>query len=156
MKNCACRNTQAALAKADEAKAMGTQPVLSDLLVEESWRQILRPEFQKPYWTKLQQFLHEEWASQKTFPPQHLIFRSSQSRWLSLAFLCLCRTFSLVTSSKPACDLWNAFCSSTSMPACSNNCRCWVYEFECWLLPCARDTFLAAGISHIDRSHAGQ
>ena len=66
-----------ALAKADEAKAQGMQPILSELLVEDSWRQILRAEFEKPYWTKLQQFLHEEWASQKVFPPQHLVFRSA-------------------------------------------------------------------------------
>ena len=74
-----CRNTQVALAKLEEAKAQGVQPTLSELLVEDSWRQILGSEFQKPYWTKLQQFLHEEWASHKIFPPQHLVFRSSNS-----------------------------------------------------------------------------
>ena len=58
---------------------MGIHPALSDLLMEDSWREVLQSEFQKPYWTKLQQFLHEEWGSQKIFPPQHLIFRSTSA-----------------------------------------------------------------------------
>lgn len=70
------RNTANALAKVDEAKAQGVQPALAELLGEDSWRKVLMAEFDKPYWTQLQQFLHEEWASKKIFPPQHLIFRS--------------------------------------------------------------------------------
>lgn len=62
--------------RVEQAAQQGGQPALADLLVEESWRQHLKAEFQKPYMAKLQGFLQEEWAKHTVFPPKHLIFRS--------------------------------------------------------------------------------
>ena len=58
-----------------EVEAGGGQPDLLGLLADESWREVLGPEFKKPYMAKLQHFLHQEWAAHKVFPPQNLIFR---------------------------------------------------------------------------------
>ena len=71
----AARNVEVAKLRVEQAALQQTQPGLTDLLIDESWRQHLKAEFQKPYMAKLQSFLHEEWAKQTVFPPKHLIFR---------------------------------------------------------------------------------
>lgn len=73
------RNVGVAELRVEQSKARGGQPTLEDLLIEESWRKRLRPEFKKPYMAKLQGFLHKEWANQKIYPPKHLVFRQGPS-----------------------------------------------------------------------------
>jgi uracil-DNA glycosylase len=59
-----------------KAESVGGLPRLGDLLVEDSWRQLLAPELAKPSWADLEAFVHSEWAgSQMVFPPKHAIFR---------------------------------------------------------------------------------
>jgi hypothetical protein len=50
-------------------------PRLADLLVEPSWREVLGPEFGKPYMPQLQAFLEKEWAAATVYPAQEAIFR---------------------------------------------------------------------------------
>ena len=38
------------------------------------WKDILQPEFEKPYWHKLEAAVEEEYAAHKVFPPKELIF----------------------------------------------------------------------------------
>lgn len=73
--NFLCRNTGVVEALITQAEARGNSPSLKDLLIEESWKQHLQSEFSKPYMSKLEQFLHEEWKANSIFPPKHLIFR---------------------------------------------------------------------------------
>ncbi len=42
--------------------------------IEESWREILREEFESPYFEALRKFLHEERKSHTIYPPGPLIF----------------------------------------------------------------------------------
>jgi uracil-DNA glycosylase len=50
-------------------------PRLENLLVDNSWRAALAPEFGRPYMAQLADFLSSEWKQQTIYPPQHLIFR---------------------------------------------------------------------------------
>ena len=38
------------------------------------WNPILRAEFDKPYWTELQRFVHDERAAHQVFPPHDEVF----------------------------------------------------------------------------------
>lgn len=51
---------------------------LEELLVEESWLEVLPGEFQKPYAKKLCKFVESEIreSSVPVYPPQHLIFNA--------------------------------------------------------------------------------
>ena len=71
-----CRNLEAAQAVVTAAKAADRQPQLSSLLIEPSWLQHMRPEFDKPYFKQLQKFLDAEWKAQSVYPPPEMIFRS--------------------------------------------------------------------------------
>jgi len=44
--------------------------------IEESWRNILKDEFEKPYFKLLTQFIREEYSSQQIYPPAKLIFNA--------------------------------------------------------------------------------
>ena len=47
--------------------------------IEESWRQVLQPEFDKPYFEQLVRFVKSEYATQQCFPPAGLIFNAFNS-----------------------------------------------------------------------------
>ena len=38
------------------------------------WREVLKDEFDKPYWGKLEAFVEEEWANQTVYPPKEDVF----------------------------------------------------------------------------------
>lgn len=44
--------------------------------IEESWRQVLQPEFDKPYFGLLAQFVRQEYRTRQCFPPAAQIFRA--------------------------------------------------------------------------------
>ena len=47
-----------------------------EVKIEESWKNQLQDEFEKPYFKELTEFVRSEYASQKIFPPAKLIFNS--------------------------------------------------------------------------------
>jgi uracil-DNA glycosylase len=72
-------NRNGALAKqvVIRAEKMGSVPILSDLLIEESWRSLLGEEMSKKYFTELESFVRSEWTTGKlVFPPKDSIFRA--------------------------------------------------------------------------------
>ena len=71
----AAKCTAVAELRVQQAAAQGVPVGLQDLLVDESWRAALGPEFSKPYIQQLAAFLADEWKSQQIFPPQPFIFR---------------------------------------------------------------------------------
>ena len=92
--------------------------IAMEVKIEASWKKILQPEFDKPYFKQLTDFVRDEYRSRQVFPPASLIFnafnlcpfdktkvviigqdpyhetfgfrRWNQSRWTELRFL-LCR-----------------------------------------------------------------
>ena len=44
--------------------------------IEDSWRQVLQPEFDKPYFGLLAQFVRQEYRTRQCFPPAAQIFRA--------------------------------------------------------------------------------
>ena len=44
--------------------------------IDESWRQVLQPEFDKPYFELLTNFVRHAYATRQCFPPAGLIFRA--------------------------------------------------------------------------------
>ncbi len=59
------------------AEQAGSLPVLHDLLLEDSWRELLGSEFSKPYFKELERFVHAEWGKHMVFPPKDSIFRQA-------------------------------------------------------------------------------
>ena len=47
--------------------------------IEESWRQILQPEFDKPYFELLTTFVRQQYQTRQCFPPARLIFNAFDS-----------------------------------------------------------------------------
>ena len=47
-----------------------------DVKIEPSWKELLKDEFDKPYFNQLVNFVKQEYATQKTYPPGKLIFAS--------------------------------------------------------------------------------
>ncbi len=47
-----------------------------NIKIEESWNQVLKEEFNKPYFQQLINFVKEEYATKTIFPPGPLIFRA--------------------------------------------------------------------------------
>lgn len=45
-----------------------------DVRIEDSWKQRLQPEFNKPYFEKLVAFVKQEYARYTIYPPGHLLF----------------------------------------------------------------------------------
>ena len=61
----------------EAAQTAGTTPDLAALLVEQTWRVILGPEFSKAYMQSLREFLAREWrGGPKIFPAPGNIFRA--------------------------------------------------------------------------------
>lgn len=50
-----------------------------EVRIEESWKQVLQPEFDKPYFELLTSFIRAEYASKQVFPPARLIFNAFDS-----------------------------------------------------------------------------
>ena len=44
--------------------------------IHESWREVLQPEFDSPYFAALADFVHREYASGTVYPPGRLIFHA--------------------------------------------------------------------------------
>jgi len=47
--------------------------------IEESWKEVLQPEFDKPYFELLASFVRNEYATKQCFPPARLIFNAFDS-----------------------------------------------------------------------------
>ncbi|MCQ2328299.1 MAG: uracil-DNA glycosylase [Paludibacteraceae bacterium] len=47
--------------------------------IEDSWKQVLQPEFDKPYFDILTSFVRREYATKQCFPPGNLIFNAFNS-----------------------------------------------------------------------------
>lgn len=47
-----------------------------NVTIAESWKPYLQPEFDKPYFPKLAEFLRQEYTSQRIYPPGRLIFNA--------------------------------------------------------------------------------
>jgi len=47
-----------------------------DVRIEQSWKNILQPEFDKPYFEQLTEFVRNEYKTRLTFPPASLIFNA--------------------------------------------------------------------------------
>ncbi|WP_372773687.1 uracil-DNA glycosylase [Mangrovibacterium sp.] len=47
-----------------------------DVKIDESWKAILRDEFEKPYFDKLTEFVHREYREYTVYPPAKLIFNA--------------------------------------------------------------------------------
>lgn len=50
--------------------------IIMDVKIEESWKEQLQEEFEKPYFKKLTEFVRSEYASQTIYPPAKLIFNA--------------------------------------------------------------------------------
>lgn len=50
-----------------------------DVRIENSWKQVMQPEFDKPYFELLTSFVRQEYHSQQCFPPAPLIFNAFDS-----------------------------------------------------------------------------
>jgi len=50
-----------------------------EVRIEESWRQVLQSEFDKPYFELLTSFVRREYATKQCFPPARLIFNAFDS-----------------------------------------------------------------------------
>ncbi len=50
-----------------------------EVKIEESWKQRLSPEFEKPYFIALTEFVHAEYRAKQIFPPAKLIFNAFDS-----------------------------------------------------------------------------
>ncbi len=47
-----------------------------NVIISDSWKPALQPEFDKPYFVKLAEFLREEYATQRVYPPGKLLFNA--------------------------------------------------------------------------------
>lgn len=47
-----------------------------DVVLEPSWKEVLKEEFEKPYFTKLTEFVRAEYLSSSVFPPPKVLFRA--------------------------------------------------------------------------------
>jgi len=47
-----------------------------DVRIEQSWKEVLQPEFDKPYFEELTKFVRSEYQTKKIFPPANLIFNA--------------------------------------------------------------------------------
>ena len=50
-----------------------------DVSIEESWKEHLKDEFDKPYFETLIQFVRQEYKSHTVYPPGKLIFNAFDS-----------------------------------------------------------------------------
>lgn len=47
-----------------------------DVKIESSWKKVMENEFEKPYFSRLVDFVRNEYSSHKVFPPGNMIFRA--------------------------------------------------------------------------------
>lgn len=47
-----------------------------DVRIEQSWKEVLQPEFDKPYFKTLTDFVRQEYSTTEVFPPARLIFNA--------------------------------------------------------------------------------
>jgi len=58
-------------------KNQGKYPLLRDLLLEPSWKDLLKIEFDKKYMKTLEQFIHQEWSRTiPIYPSKEMIFHA--------------------------------------------------------------------------------
>ena len=51
-----------------------------DVKIEPSWKELLKDEFEKPYFSELIQFVKNEYKTTKIYPPGKLIFNAFDPR----------------------------------------------------------------------------
>ena len=49
---------------------------MKDVKIDETWKAILKPEFKKPYWEELTEFVRQQYLSGKVYPPAKNVFRA--------------------------------------------------------------------------------
>lgn len=49
---------------------------MADVKINESWKKVLEPEFEKTYWQDLTQFVRDEYRTKTVYPPAKEIFRA--------------------------------------------------------------------------------
>ncbi len=49
---------------------------MKDVKIDETWKAVLKTEFQKPYWEELTEFVRSQYLSGKIYPPAKNIFRA--------------------------------------------------------------------------------
>ena len=49
---------------------------MKDVKIDETWKAVLKKEFQKPYWEELTEFVRSQYLSGKVYPPAKNIFRA--------------------------------------------------------------------------------
>ncbi|MFA5770393.1 MAG: uracil-DNA glycosylase [Patescibacteria group bacterium] len=49
---------------------------MKDVKIEETWKRVLKTEFQKSYWKELTEFIRKQYLSSKVYPPAKDIFRA--------------------------------------------------------------------------------
>ena len=66
------------MAAGDRCPAEGREAreVLVDVKIEESWKRVLGPEFEKPYFAALADFVRQSYTTGRCFPPAKLIFNA--------------------------------------------------------------------------------
>lgn len=47
-----------------------------DVKIEQSWKERLEPEFEKPYFTEVVNFVKQEYSTKQVFPPAKQIFNA--------------------------------------------------------------------------------
>ena len=47
-----------------------------DVKIEPSWKELLKDEFEKPYFSELIRFVKQEYSTTKIYPPGKLIFNA--------------------------------------------------------------------------------
>ncbi|VVA43796.1 uracil-DNA-glycosylase [Candidatus Roizmanbacteria bacterium] len=49
---------------------------MKDVKINETWKKVLKSEFQKPYWEELTKFVRKQYLSGKVYPPAKNVFRA--------------------------------------------------------------------------------
>ncbi|KKP51415.1 MAG: Uracil-DNA glycosylase [Candidatus Roizmanbacteria bacterium GW2011_GWA2_33_33] len=49
---------------------------MKDVKIDETWKKVLKMEFQKPYWEELTEFVRQQYLSGKVYPPAKNVFRA--------------------------------------------------------------------------------
>lgn len=49
---------------------------MSDVRIDKTWKAVLNPEFQKPYWKELTKFVRNQYLTSRVYPPAKYIFRA--------------------------------------------------------------------------------
>jgi uracil-DNA glycosylase len=49
---------------------------MKDVRIDASWKKVLKPEFEKPYWEELTEFIRNQYLNSTVYPPAKNIFRA--------------------------------------------------------------------------------